>query len=1714
MAAPISDTQDFGYAGPGSIGDKVWNDLDGDGFQDPGEPGIPGVTITATATIGGSTFTVTTMTGPDGTYQFDGLPLTTFTVTVDEATLPPGVAPTGDPDAVRDGTSTVTLTVANPVSDVQDFGYQGPGSIGDLIWNDLNGDGIVDPGEPGMPGVTVTITTTIAGSPVTYTTTTGPDGTYEVAGLPLGNFTVTVDPTALPPGVLPTGDPDGGNDNTAAVTLTDAAPTSDTQDFGYQGAGAIGNQIWNDLDADGVQEPGEPGIPGVTVTITTTIAGSPITYTTTTGPDGTYTIAGLPLGDFTVTIDETTLPTAMVQTYDADGTGTANTSTVTLTAAAPTVDTQDFGYTGNGVIGDLIWNDLDGDGIVDVGEPGIAGITVTVTTVINGETVIYTAVTDASGAYLIAGLPLGSYTVVVDPTALPAGMTQTGDPDATKDNTSTVTLTTAAPSSDAEDFGYQGPGVIGDLIWNDLDGDGIVDVGEPGLPGVTVTVTTTINGSPVTYTATTGPTGAYEISGLALGDFTVTVDPTTLPPGVLPTGDPDGGNDNTAAVTLTAAAPTSDTQDFGYQGPGSIGDVVWVDLDGDGTQDAGEPGIPGVTVTITTTIDGSIVLYSATTDGNGVYTAAGLPLGVFTVAVDAATLPAGVTPTFDADGTGTANTSTVTLTAAAPTSDTQDFGYRGPGAIGDLIWNDLDGDGIADPDEPGLPGITITATSIIDGIPVTVSTVTGPDGSYSLAGLPLGEWTVAVDPATLPPGVVPTGDPDGTTDNTTVVTLTAATPTSDAQDFGYQGPGAIGDLIWNDLNGNRVAELGEPGLPGVTVTITTTIAGSPVAYTTTTGPDGTYEVAGLPLGAFTVAVDPADIPAGLNPTSDPDGGNDHTSAVTLTAAAPTSDTQDFGYTGPGVIGDLIWNDLDGDGTQDPGEPGIPGVTVSVTTLVNGSPVTYTSTTAPDGSYEFVGLPLGTFTVAVDPSTLPPGVVPTGDPDGGNDSTSTLTLTAAAPTSDTQDFGYQGPGTIGDLIWNDQDGDGIRDPGEPGLPGVTVTITTTVAGAPVAYTTTTEPDGTYSVSGLPLGDFTVTVDPATLPVGVQPTGDPDGGNDHTAAVTLTAAVPTSDTQDFGYQGPGSIGDLVWSDLNSNGVVDPDEPGIPGIDITITTTIAGTTVTYTTTTGPDGTYSVPGLPLGSYTVTLDPSDLPAGSLPTGDGDGLATPNVSVTTLTALDPTTDTQDFGQHLPARIGDLIWNDLNGNGLQDPDEPGIGGVTVHLTGTDGFGQSVDLTAVTSASGAYLFSNLVPGVYTITVTPPSGYAVAPVQQGTDPEIDSNGLTTTVTLTSGMGALGVDTGLFIPANLSGKVYADLDVGGSPDPADPGIPGVTLTLTGTNGLGEAITLTTTTGPDGTFQFPNLPPGNYTVTETQPPAWSDGADTSPPGTTSSTNDVITQITVTSGNPVAGLLFGEQGWPVTGKVMVDDTGGPVPGVTLTLRGIDVLGNPVERTVVTKSCNTTNATDCVEGGYEFSNVPPGTYTLVETQPPGFGQGTVEPTDSIEIVVSGGPVVGQDFSEKTSSLAGVVYVDVNNNGVHDPGEAINPGVTITLVGVDVNGKPVNLTTTSGSDGTWSFPHLIAGEYTITQTQPASLNDGATTAGTVGGAVSPNVITVQLAPGVAATNYLFGDVPKSQAGQLPKTGGSPTFPLGVGLQVSLLGLLLVAVGRRRKAQPQQR
>ena len=211
----------------------------------------------------------------------------------------------------------------------------------------------------------------------------------------------------------------------------------------------------------------------------------------------------------------------------------------------------------------------------------------------------------------------------------------------------------------------------------------------------------------------------------------------------------------------------------------------------------------------------------------------------------------------------------------------------------------------------------------------------------------------------------------------------------------------------------------------------------------------------------------------------------------------------------------------------------------------------------------------------------------------------------------------------------------------------------------------------------------------------------------SAVVLTAG-SSVDTADFGLDvtpnETASIGDLVWDDANGDGVFDTGELGVPGVTITLRRDVDGdgifeTSLTSAVTDG-DGAYRFANLAPGEYRTVVT---VPAGRSST-------TP-VAIDVVLTAGETDDSADFGLATAppplGTVGDRVWLDTNGNGTQDPTEPGTNGVTVTLlSDLDGDGQyeTAVATTTTSGDGNYVFNAVEPGAYRVVATPPAGFDV--------------------------------------------------------------------------------------------------------------------------------------------------------------------------------------------------------------------------------------------------------------------------------------------------------------------------------------------------------------------------------------------------------------------------
>jgi hypothetical protein len=302
-------------------------------------------------------------------------------------------------------------------------------------------------------------------------------------------------------------------------------------------------------------------------------------------------------------------------------------------------------------------------------------------------------------------------------------------------------------------------------------------------------------------------------------------------------------------------------------------------------------------------------------------------------------------------------------------------------------------------------------------------------------------------------------------------------------------------------------------------------------------------------------------------------------------------------------------------------------------------------------------------------------------------------------------------------------------------------------------------------------------------------------------------------------PWKVGSRVWSDTDGNGIQDAGEPGVPNVTVQLYT--ASGTLLDTTTMDYYGNYQFEVDP-GHYFVqfvapyaqgfTLEH----AGSNPDLDSDAdPVTGQTDIFTVSGSDQLHIDAGLVALNYGSIGSYVWNDTDGDGIQDPGERGVAGVTVDLY--TAAGDYVTETT-TDSTGHYLFTTVAPGSYYVAFTAPTNYGFTLEHAGSNPDLDSDvnpvtGQTDVFTLALGENQLHVaDAGLVLAGGSIGEfVWLDNDQDGIQNPNEPGVPDVTVKLYTASG---SLVATTTTDDDGYYLFSSVAPGSYYVVVELPPS------------------------------------------------------------------------------------------------------------------------------------------------------------------------------------------------------------------------------------------------------------------------------------------------------------
>ena len=595
--------------------------------------------------------------------------------------------------------------------------------------------------------------------------------------------------------------------------------------------------------------------------------------------------------------------------------------------------------------------------------------------------VVATTKTDADGNYSFTGLDAGTYTVKVTKAGDIAELTQTEDPDGTKDNASgAITLNADNPVRENVNFGYIKKHAISGNVYLDQNRDKTKNTGDIDLSGVTVKLLD--KDGNVVGTTTTDKDGNYSFTGLNDGTYTVQVDKTGPLADKEQTEDPSGKTDSRSqAITFTRTDPDVTNVNFGYADNYSIHGLVYRDGDRNETHGATEKGYANQTVELRDK-DGKVVA-TTTTDENGAYSFEKLPAGEYTVKVVKDGALTDLDQTEDPDSTKDSTSGVISLSNDHRTETDVNFGYIANNSINGTIYRDGDRDGKKGDTEGRYSGVTVQLLDK-DGKVITTTT-TDKDGKYSFEHLPDGTYSVKVVKDGALTDTDQTGDPDSKLDNASEpITLDEKNPSKGDVDFGYVPNNTIKGTVYRDDNRDKMINGDEPGLERVSVQLLD--EDGKVLQTLDTDADGNYAFQHLPDGKYTVKVVRSSSIKDYDQTEDPDATVDDTSAVyTMGPENSLQEKVNFGYVPDYSIAGRVYRDSDKSGSYTDGEETFSGVTVDL--LDKDGNVVATTTTDKDGNYSFEKLPAGTYRVKVHPDGALAGLDQTEDPDGIADSMS-------------------------------------------------------------------------------------------------------------------------------------------------------------------------------------------------------------------------------------------------------------------------------------------------------------------------------------------------------------------------------------------------------------------------------------------------------------------------------------------------------------------------------------------------------------------------------------------------------------------------------------------------------------------------------------------------------------------------------------------------------
>ena len=986
---------------------------------------------------------------------------------------------------------------------------------------------------------------------------------------------------------------------------------------------------------------------------------------------------------------------------------------------------------GTGMVSVLAFYDQATNGLAGEAEPGVANVTVCLMTE-NEETVAVTK-TEKDGMAVFTDLPAGSYRIKA---ILPEGWGfcrkgKEAEPYASVFGASIEGEAVSDPFKVSEGANAA-PGIalekclhVSGYCWFETTADGLLKEGEPMLAGVKITLDGVKNGHH--FETWSDENGYWRIDRVSAAFYDLTA---YAPDGMMFARVSNKGGKR-SVITKDGSSKGSRRLDMndkeskdnlyiGFTWAAEISGRCFLDANYNGMYDEGELPMPGVKITAIkqSKDEEAAVTYSGE---DGTYTLTGLRGNTYRMRA--------VLPADGSDFTRTVSDPLGNHFKARPGRRENfwpDFtleeagrremnvGVIYPGSITGYVYMDNDFSASMTGKEKTVSGFLVTLLDEKGN--VVASDKTSVKGKYELTKLAPGNYSLSV---TAVKGYAFTKIGEGNVilnrnngEGYSDLFYLALGENRTGMDIGMIQPGTVTGSVFADLNDNGVRDEGENGLPGVTVKL---MSDEGEAFSAEIGEDGKYLFDAVMPGRYWVEYD---LPENAVFARTAEGGN------TVTGEDGTGKSAAFDFaTGATVQGPVCgaltlgriegsaYHDHNGDGQPSADEEPMEGMTLTL--VPSREELEEISViTGEDGSFALEDLRPDTYTLTV---TCPDRNVMS-----RTDHIS-LPLTAGKDTQSVQiqvpmgkewtgeKLGSVIPASLSGQLWMDENNNGLFDEGESTPAGYAVTVTDDMNGR-VFDTLFTDEEGRFATSGMIPGTFTV-----SYPLDADTIAPKKGDSvfEEIGGRLVVPSVPLAEGESregllLGVVRYTSIGGTVWIDRG-----DAVEP-LAGAVIVLKD--GADEKVQTLTTGESGAYRFEKLMPGTYTLE---ASMPEGCVIIEPGDRrLDGSQISVITqATNRNGTSDPIDLkmaedqlqmniGCVLPGRLGDFCWLDLDGDGLQGMDEPGIPGVRIVLRRD---GETIAETE-SDQYGFYRFYDLYPAVYTMEVTPPS--EVKPTVKRTD------------------------------------------------------------------------------------------------------------------------------------------------------------------------------------------------------------------------------------------------------------------------------------------------------------------------------------------------------------------------------------------------------------------